>query len=116
MAVKKKEKETTNVEVEVNVPEVNETEEVVEATKPVENTLEVEVVTEEPKQPEVEVDTEKAEVKVSNKPNGKVRIRMRVDHRCCIAMERYDLKAGETYLVPENVKNILNKAGLLAPL
>ena len=110
MAVKKKEKEITNVEVEV-IPE-----EVEEVTETVENTLEVEVVVEEPKQPEVVVDTKVAEVNMSNKPNGKVRIRMRVDHRCCIAMERYDLKAGETYLVPENVKTILNKAGLLAPL
>ena len=41
---------------------------------------------------------------------------MRVDHKCCIAMERYDLVAGKTYVVPRNVKNILNKAGLLAPL
>ena len=62
------------------------------------------------------VDKKVAEVKESNRPNGSVKIRMRVDHKCCIAMERYDLKAGKTYTVPENVKRILNNAGLLAPL
>lgn len=64
----------------------------------------------------IEVDEGKADVDVSNKPNGNVKIRMRVDHKCCIAMERYDLKANKTYTVPMNVKNILNKAGYLAPL
>ena len=66
--------------------------------------------------PEVEVDTKSAEVKETDRTEGKVKIRMRVDHKCCIAMERYDLKAGKTYTVPENVKRILNDAGLLAPL
>lgn len=66
--------------------------------------------------PEVEVDTKSAEVKEIDRAEGKVKIRMRVDHKCCIAMERYDLKAGKTYTVPENVKRILNDAGLLAPL
>lgn len=45
-----------------------------------------------------------------------VRIRMAVDHRCVIAMERYDFKKGQTYTVPANVKRVLNNAGLLAPL
>ena len=65
---------------------------------------------------EVEVDIKASETAVSGKVSGNVKIRMRVDHKCCIAMERYDLKAGKVYTVPENVKNILNKAGLLAPL
>ena len=64
---------------------------------------------------EIEVDTEAITVKEDNQPKI-ARIRMRVDHKCCVAMERYDLKAGKTYNVPENVKDILNKAGLLAPL
>ena len=64
----------------------------------------------------VEVETSNAEVDLDNKPSGKVKIRMRCDHKCCIAMERYDLKEGKTYIVPANVKNILNKAGYLAPL
>ena len=115
MAVKKvnaKAEETKNVEVEVET-----TEEVVETVEVEETTVEVpEVEVEEPKKDDVVVDTESANVNNSNKPNGNVKIRMRVDHKCCIAMERYDLKAGKTYVVPENVKTILNKAGLLAPL
>lgn len=93
----------------------------VAVTTPVEEVItpEVEIeVAEAPveKQPSVEVDMEDAKIKESDKPNSLVKIRMRVDHKCCIAMERYDLKAGKTYNVPENVKYILNKAGLLAPL
>lgn len=45
-----------------------------------------------------------------------VRIRMARDHRCTIAMKFYDLKKGQCYNVPPNVKRILNKAGLLSPL
>ena len=116
MAVKKANTKATK-EVAVEVEETVETVEVEEIETVVEETPEVEVeipeVTEEPK---VDVEMEKAEVKESNRPNGNVKIRMRVDHKCCIAMERYDLKAGKTYTVPENVKKVLNKAGLLAPL
>lgn len=66
---------------------------------------------------DIEVDVKKAEVKKENIPvKDSVKIRMRVDHKCVIAMERYDLKAGKTYNVPSNVKRILNKAGVLAPL
>jgi len=96
-----------------NTEEVTETEAGVENAETVQ-TPEVEVADEEPEVKEDDVVVEaKTEAK---KPNGKVKIRMRVDHKCCIAMERYDLKAGKTYEVPRNVKNILNKAGLLAPL
>ena len=114
MAVKKANTKATKevaVEIEETVENVEEIETVVEETPEVE--VEIPEVTEEPK---VDVEMEKAEVKESNRPNGNVKIRMRVDHKCCIAMERYDLKAGKTYTVPENVKRILNKAGLLAPL
>ena len=52
----------------------------------------------------------------SHRTEGNVKIKMRTNHKCTIAMERYDLKAGQTYVVPENVKRILNNAGLLAPL
>ena len=124
MSVKKvnsKSEETKkNVSVEVETPV--ETQEVeptvdtdVEETTPEVAEVEVETPNEESENG-VEVDTESAEVNTANKPNGKVKIRMRVDHKCCIAMERYDLKAGKTYVVPTNVKNILNKAGLLSPL
>ena len=97
-------KEDTGVDTE---PEVTETPEV--------EVPEVEVETPNEK-PDVEVDTNNTEVNTANKPNGNVKIRMRCDHKCCIAMERYDLKAGKVYVVPANVKNILNKAGYLAPL
>ena len=104
MAVKKVDTKATEVKeevkVEVEVPEVE---------------IETPEVVEEPKA-DVEVDAKSAEVNPNSRPNGSVKIRMRVDHKCCIAMERYDLKAGKTYVVPENVKRILNKAGLLAPL
>lgn len=107
MAVKKantKATEAKEVKVEVETPEVE-----VE-------TPEVEIPEIEESNFDVEVDTKSAEVNTNNRPNSSVKIRMRVDHKCCIAMERYDLKAGKTYTVPENVKTILNKAGLLAPL
>ena len=45
-----------------------------------------------------------------------VEIRMRDNHHCWIAKEHYTFQKGETYKVPENVKNILAKAGLLDPL
>ena len=127
MAVKKTSKEQKPVEVvEVQETPVVDTEPVeevsveipVEEETTVEETSAIEVETPEVEieEPEVKVDVEKAEVNVSNKPSGNVKIRMRTDHKCCIAMERYDLKAGKTYVVPVNVKNILNRAGLLAPL
>lgn len=106
MAVKKLKAEETNKDIEVAV----ETKEV-----EVKETVEVEIPEATPVA-DVVVDTESAKVNTGNKPNGNVKIRMRTDHKCCIAMERYDLKAGKTYVVPENVKRILNKAGLLAPL
>lgn len=130
MAVKKvKETENKEVNVQDNTQEVDvtlEEQKGVEADNiDTESDVETEVETEvqdveveipsEPTQ-DVEVETEKAKVDTSNKPNGNVKIRMRVDHKCVIAMERYDLKAGKTYVVPLNVKRVLNKAGLLAPL
>ena len=105
MAVKKASTKATEVEtIEIDV----------EATDVVE-TVEVEIpeVEEKKEEPKVEVNKNATEAK---RNEGTVKIRMRVDHKCCIAMERYDLKEGKTYIVPENVKTILNKAGLLAPL
>lgn len=66
--------------------------------------------------PEVEVDTENVKVDTTNKPDGKVKVRMREDHRCYIGQELYDLKEGQCYVIPESVKKRLNKAGLLSPL
>lgn len=122
MAVKKANKKdevnvTPEVEVEETAVEATETQSVeTEVETPVEETTpEVEVETPVEDTP-LEVDTSVADVDASNKPTEKVKIRMRVDHKCVIAMERYDLKAEKTYVVPKNVKNILNKAGYLAPL
>lgn len=99
MAVKKTKTEAEVVEqVEIETPVV----EAVEENKVEEKTL------------DVEVDPEATEKSV--RKEGNVRIRMREDHKCCIAMVRYDLKKGQTYNVPENVKTILDKRGLLAPL
>lgn len=119
MAVKKANtKATKEVAVEVEIDETVETVEQEEIETVVEETTGVEVEIPEVEEPkvDVEVDKESVKVKESDRAEGKVKIRMRVDHKCCIAMERYDLKAGKTYTVPENVKRILNNAGLLAPL
>ena len=128
MAVKKVTKEdvdvnvveqaTNGVEVStVDVDEVNTTVDTeVEEDKEDEVIPEVEIPEVKVEEPQVDVDIESAEVKDCNRPNSGVKIRMRVDHSCTIAMERYDLKAGKTYIVPANVKRILNNAGLLSPL
>ena len=110
MAVKKAKKEN-EIEVDIATAVVDPIDEIdeVEETKS-------DVVVEEPAKDDVEVTVEDTVVDNTRKPNGNVKIRMRVDHKCCIAMERYDLKAGKVYTVPENVKNILNKAGLLSPI
>ena len=109
MAVKKK--QTKAVEEEVNVvEEVNAVEVVAEDIQ--ENTEDVKNDSIEVVEEYFDVDEEQ----IPEEKNKNVRIRMRVDHRCTIAMERYDLKKGQCYNVPENVRNILNNAGLLAPL
>lgn len=125
MAVVKKKDSKVNEEVKVTEevkvdagveasPEVEVKTEETKTEEPVVETPEVEIEEATEQETDISVDTE--EVKTSNKPDGTARIKMRVDHKCCIAMERYDLKAGNTYIVPTNVKNILNKAGLLSPL
>lgn len=74
----------------------------------------------EDKTADVDVNTDNLKVEEKNIPPEKVsnnaKIRMRVDHKCTIAMERYDLKAGQVYTVPKNVRDILNRADLLSPL
>lgn len=120
MAVKKAKKEN-EVEVDVAtavvdpIPEIDAVE---DGTETVDETPEVEVETETTVETSKDVDVTIEDTVVDNtkKPIGNVKIRMRVDHKCCIAMERYDLKAGKVYTVPANVKTILNKAGLLSPI
>ena len=128
MAVKKVTKEDVEVnvveqatnDVEVSTVDTNEVDTTVdtevEEDKEDEVIPEVEIPEVKVEEPQVDVDIESAEVKDCNRPNSGVKIRMRVDHSCTIAMERYDLKAGKTYIVPANVKRILNNAGLLSPL
>ena len=86
----------------------------VEVETPVEEIAETEEKVEDKKTATVEVDPTVTEKSV--RKEGNVKIRMRVDHKCNIAMVRYDLKKGEVYTVPENVKKILDKRGFLAPL
>lgn len=66
--------------------------------------------------PKVNVEVAPTGVDERKKPEERVKIRLRVDHNCCIAMEFYEFKANKVYTVPKNVKRILNRAGLLAPL
>ena len=124
MAVKKAVKKDTTPEVEVQETPVVETEvteevsvdtEVEDKTEEVEVETDVEVsVPEEEKEPEVEIDSKAVEDKTVVHKN--VRVRANRDHRCFIGGELYDLKEGQCYNVPEFVKSVLNKAGILAPL
>lgn len=98
--------------VKVETPEESEKE---TTTAPEQETPEVDVtVPEDVEEPEVSVDT--SSVDDSKKPENMVKVRMRTDHKCTIGGELYQLESGKVYTVPENVKRILNKAGLLSPL
>mgnify|MGYP000877559803 CR=1 FL=1 len=106
MAVKKKD---TVVEAKID----KEREEIVG------DTIEVNIPVEEEKtgvkeEPVVEIDEDSIET--VDKPESMVKIRMRESHKCCIALERYDLEKDKVYIVPSNVRDILNGAGLLSPL
>lgn len=126
MAVKKVQKAE---DVKVETPVVDETPEVTvpenvkvetpeesekETTAPEQETLEVDVTVPDVEEPEVSVDT--SSIDDSKKPENMVKVRMRTDHKCTIGGELYQLESGKVYTVPENVKRILNKAGLLSPL
>ena len=62
-----------------------------------------------------EVSVEETESAPTKKSKAN-RIKMRCDHTCHIGGEWYYLKAGVCYNVDDNVKSILDGAGLLAPL
>ena len=96
--------------VKVETPEENEK----ETTAPEQETPEVDVTVPDVEEPEVSVDT--SSIDDSKKPENMVKVRMRTDHKCTIGGELYHLESGKVYTVPENVKRILNKAGLLSPL
>ena len=101
-------KTTTKKEVENNVPEVEVAPEAVTTTD-----------TEEPKEggllDELTIDKEVADV--SNAPKEKnVRVRLKKDFEFNFGKERYELKAGQCYNVPVDVKLHLNKFDALSPL
>ena len=84
----------------------------VDVTPEVEVDTAEEITVEEPKGLEVDPTPVSEEPKVT----GNVRVRMKKDHSCFIGGEHYVLTAGQCYNVPANVKEILNRADLLAPL
>ena len=109
MAVKK-----TNIKEEVKV-EVNTKNVVAEKEeKTIEETPIVEVEVEDKNK----VDVLKEDIKLNNdnQPEQMVRIKLREDHKFNVGSEMYDLKKGESYMVPISVKRRLNGAGVLAPL
>lgn len=71
---------------------------------------------EEPQEKEAPAITFTASDEVKVAPQRDVKIRMSVSHVCSIGGKRYSLEKGKTYNVPENVKSILLRAGLLLPL
>ena len=115
MAVKKVTKSTeNNVEVKDEVLVETENTEVEEPT--VDKTAgeeEITVDTEVEETPVVSVEETESAPSKKSKAN---RIKMRVDHNCYIGGEWYYLKKGQCYNVDDNVKSILDGAGLLAPL
>ena len=49
-------------------------------------------------------------------PDKNVKIKLRVNHKCHIGADSYNFIAGKIYTVPQNVKRILQDAGLLSAL
>ena len=103
----------TNKKVTAKRSEIKDTEEVVNEVVEQENTIpendepQEEVIIQEPVQEEV------ITTPVQEK---KVKIKMAKNHRCCIGGDWYVFKADKEYNVPPNVKEILNKSGLIKPL
>lgn len=79
--------------------------------EPVEIVVDVEEKEEKP-----EIIIEKPQPVVEAPPVKMVKILMRENHRCCIGGEWYALTKGKQYNVPENVKDILNRADKLSPI
>ena len=66
---------------------------------------------------DIEDDEVKVEVPEAKEiPDKNVKIKLRVNHKCHIGKEGYNFIAGKIYTVPENVKRILQEAGLLSAL
>lgn len=45
-----------------------------------------------------------------------VKVRLAVNHSCCVGGERYHFEKGKVYNIPQNVKTILARADMLRPL
>lgn len=80
-----------------------------------ENIEEVEEVEEVEEKVEEEKDL-KAQVKIITNPQKFVKIKLNRDLYTYIGDKYYDFKVGKTYKVPQNVKRILGKAGMLKPM
>ena len=66
---------------------------------------------------DIEDDEVKVEVPEAKEiPDKNVKIKLRVNHKCHIGADNYNFIAGKIYTVPENVKRILQEAGLLSAL
>ena len=66
---------------------------------------------------EVEDNEVKVEVPEAKEiPDKNVKIKLRVNHKCHIGADSYNFIAGKIYTVPQNVKRILQDAGLLSAL
>ena len=103
---KTKSPEATNEVLTETVPDVTESE--VTVTAPPEITV-------------APTDIEDNEVKVEvpetkEIPDKNVKIKLRVNHKCHIGADSYNFIAGKIYTVPQNVKRILQDAGLLSAL
>lgn len=110
MAKLKKNTEEQNV-VEKTTPKVE-----VEEVQVVETQAGEEPVEEPVGEPNKLVEVDETSLDDTPTPTVNAKIRMRENHQCTIAMVRYDFEKGKVYSVPENVKDILNEAGLLLPL
>ena len=66
---------------------------------------------------DIEDDEVKVEVPEAKEiPDKNVKIKLRVNHKCHIGADSYNFIAGKIYTVPQNVKRILQDAGLLSAL
>lgn len=116
MAVKKATKNAeSKVEIKDEVVKETETKETVTAEESAPTGEDSGTIVVDDKKEEPTVSVQKTE-EVPTKKCKANRVKMRVDHTCFIGGEWYYLKAGVCYNVDDNVKSILDGAGLLAPL
>lgn len=105
----KKTEVTETPEVEVQTEVETSSEETTEVVAEVPNIT----VAPEVEEPDV-VLTEEVEAK--KVPDKKVKVRLNCDHKCHIGTTNYHFIKGKVYTVPQNVKTILQRAGLLSAI